>query len=200
MIVSYGSEGGSSFFLHNAFSTPELRDAKKDPHFAAKRMPDTNTQVFRLSYPGADIAHAVLENSLDDTVVDARHPLDGDPWDVPFFYGDARHVFYVSTVQNLVMVPDWTRFGVEELAPSINVKIPPMVFMPSKTIPDPVGPVAKQPGFGVVDPAPLEHVIGAQLGIKRGIGTLGTVRFGDRNIGPTGAQPTTLRRGSGGTS
>jgi hypothetical protein len=187
LIVSYGSEGGSSFFLHNAFSTPELRSAKKEGHFPAKRLPETSTNAFRLAYPDASIGHALLENSIEDHTVEPRHPMDGEPWDSPFFYSDARHVFYVTTLQRLVLVPHWDRFGMFETPPNLHATIPPMVFVPAEAIPDLLGPVTKQPGFGVVDPAPLEHVVRAHVGIKRGIGTLGTVRFGGKEIGPAGS-------------
>jgi len=38
LIVSYGTGSGVSFFLHNAFSTPELRTGKKEPHFRRRAL------------------------------------------------------------------------------------------------------------------------------------------------------------------
>ncbi|MGH9751738.1 MAG: neuraminidase-like domain-containing protein, partial [Blastocatellia bacterium] len=177
--------GGSSFFLHNAFSAPELRAVKKERHFAPKRTTETSTSALKVSYDNA--SHSVLNNGVGDRTIEPAHPIIGNPWDTPFFYEDSRHVFYVTTAERLVTVPQWNDFGVVVTPPLKALDIPPLVFQPVETIPDLIGPVSKQPGFGVIDPVPMERFVTEDAYISRGIGTFGTVRFGDKEIGPAGS-------------
>jgi hypothetical protein len=177
--------GGSSFFLHNAFSAPELREVKKDRHFTPKRTLETSTDSLKVTYDNA--SHSVLNNGISDRTVEPTHPIIGNPWDASFFYGDSRHVFYVTTAERMVTVPQWNDFGVVVTPPKMTLDIPPLVLQPVEVIPDLIGPVSKQPGFGVIDPSPIERFVTEDAYIRQGIGTTGTVRFGDKEIGPSGS-------------
>lgn len=189
IIVSTDIGAGASFFLHNVYSSPETRNPKKkNRHFAPKRNLETaNSSTLKISYPNTNTNHPVLTNEIGDRTMDPHHPVTGNPWDVPFFYEDSRHVFYVTTAQRLVQIPTWRGFGIVAKPPQVGVEIPPLVLQEPKLVPDWLGPVVKQPGFGVVDPSPMKFVISEDAYIQRGIGTLGTVRFGDKEIGPGGS-------------
>jgi hypothetical protein len=192
IIVSTDIGAGASFFLHNVYSSPVPRNQKKNRHFPPKRTLETaNSNILKVSYPDAIVSHPVLTNEIadgiEDRTVDPHHPVIGNPWDVPFFYEDSRHVFYVTTAQRMVQIPAWLGFGVVAKPPQVGFEIPHLVLQEPKLVPDWIGPVVKQPGFGVVDPTPMKFVISEDAYIQRGIGTLGTVRFGDKEIGPGGS-------------
>jgi peptidoglycan hydrolase-like protein with peptidoglycan-binding domain len=194
IIVSNEIGAGASFFLYNTHSSPELRNEKKNRHFAPKRMLDTGTDTLKINYPNSSITQSVLKTSIDDRTIDPHHPLSGNPWDAPFFYTDSRHVFYVTTAQRIIRIPWWFDFGVVVSPPVGKLDIPPLVLPPVKVIPDLIGPVIKQPGFGVVDPSPIERYVTEDAYINRGIGSMGTVRFGNQEIGPAGSQVNVIRK------
>jgi hypothetical protein len=180
---------GTSFFLYNAFSTPELRTAKKEPHFISRRTLDTGTNAFKVSYEKSNAAHAVVNNSIPDRTVEPRHPIGGNPWDPPFLYEDSRHVFYVTTSERLVKVFEWGDIGVVPWTKKPTTEIPPLVFTPERFIPiGPGVPVTRMPGFGVIDPVPIGQFVTEDIYINRALGTPGTVQFGGREIGPSGSQ------------
>lgn len=189
IIVSYKGWKGSSFFLYNSFSTPELRTGKKEAHFSPKRSLDTTATSLKVTYSGKGAAHAVVDNAIADRTIDAHHPVEGNAWDAPFFYEDSRHVFYVTTEERLVTVPEWHDFGFVVVTQKPGAEIPGLVFTPDKGMQVGVPiPVTRQPGFGVIDPSPIEHYVTEDANIKTAIGTRGTVRYGDKDIGPSGSQ------------
>jgi Neuraminidase-like domain len=194
IIVSNNIGWGSSFFLYNVHSAPELREEPKERHFAPKRILETTTSSFKITYPNSNIAQAILNNGISDSTIEPHHPIEGNPWDAPFFYQDSRHVFYVTTAERVVRIPQWADFGavVKPLKPTWDM--PPLVVAPVEVIPDAVGPIIRQPGFGVVDPSPLERYVTEDAYIRRGIGSAGTVRFGDKEIGVAGSQMKSIRK------
>jgi hypothetical protein len=195
IIVSSQIGQGASFFLHNAFSTPELRSPKKQAHFAPKRTLDTSTGAFKVSYAKPGEAHAVLTNSIAHSTTEPHQQLGGDPWDAPFFYADARHVFYVTTDERLVPVRQWTDIGIVIQTKKPTVEIPGLVLPRERAvILGPGTPVIRQAGFGVVDPTPIDHFITEDAYLNAGLGTPGTVRFGTRDIGPSGSLFTVTRQ------
>jgi hypothetical protein len=188
VIVSYKGWTGSSFFLHNPFSTPELRDSKKEVHFPSKRSFDTTTTALTITYSDTVASHAVVDNGITDSAMDPHHPLDGSSWGAPFFYEDSRHAFYVTTDERLVPVRQWKDFGIVKKTPNAGYEIPTLVFKPDKSIVGPPMPHIRQPGFGVVDPSPIERYVTEDAYIRTAIGTPGTVRYGDKDFGPSGSQ------------
>jgi hypothetical protein len=188
VIVSYKGWKGSSFFLYNAFSTPELREGKKEAHFSPKRSLDTTTASLNITYSDTAASHAVVDNAITDSAIDPHHPLDSNSWDAPFFYEDSRHVFYVTTDERLVPVPHWNDVGIVMKTPKAVYEIPKLVVKPEKSIVGPPIPHVRQPGFGVVDPSPMERYVTEDAYIGSAIGTPGTVRYGDKDLGPSGSQ------------
>jgi len=193
IIVSNEIGAGASFFLYNVHSSPELRNEKKNRHFAPRRILDTGTDTLKINYPNSSITQSILKNGIGDRTLDPHHPLSGNPWDAPFFYTDSRHVFYVTTSQRIIRIPWWFDFGIVVSPPVGKLDIPPLVLPPVKVIPDPIGPVIKQPGFGVVNPSPIERYVTQDAYIDRGIGSIGTIRFGNQEIGPAGSQVNVIR-------
>jgi hypothetical protein len=189
IIVTNQSGVGTSFFLHNPFSAPELRPSKKEPHFVPRRTLDTATNVLMASYERGGAAHTVLDNISPDRAVEPRHPLGGSPWDPPFLYEDARHVFYVTTGERLVTVPQWVDIGVVPWFRKPTAEIPKLILTPERIQPiGPGVPVSRLPGFGAIDPAPITQFVTEDIYISKALGTTGTVRFNARDIGPSGSQ------------
>jgi hypothetical protein len=193
IIVSNATGFAASFFLHNAFSVPELREGKKEVHFSPKRGLNTTTATLNVSYPDPNVTNKVLENVIDDRAIQPNHPFDGNSWEAPFLYEDARHAFYVTTSEEVVWVPQWNDFGIYVTPPKKEFELPPLVFQPEKIVPDPIGPVIKQPGFGVVDPNPVERYVTEDAYIHNAIGTSGTVSYGEAEVGLTGSQMKGIR-------
>jgi Neuraminidase-like domain/Salmonella virulence plasmid 28.1kDa A protein len=209
---------GSSFFrLYNTHSLPVRREDSEQsrssldliyPFFRPSRFLNTSDDTLTITYnrgfffpifgrTGSDfsLSRPVLRNkdNLSDRTIEPHHPLNSNPWDAPFFYEDSRHVFYVTTAERIIQIPKWNGFGITAFPPKQQWDIPPLVLEPVEIIPDPIGPIAKQPGFGVVDPSPIERYVTEDAYIDRGIGSIGTVAFGGKEIGLTGSQANSIR-------
>jgi len=195
VIVSNDIGTGASFFLYNTHSVPDLRNEKKNRHFAPRRTLDTAGSVLTVGYPLNGTSDPVIDNDIEDRTVEPNHPLSAHPWDAPFFYDDKRHAFYVTTTQRMVPVWHWRDFAVLASQPTVTLNLPPLVLQPEPRKPDLVGPIIKQPGFGVRNPSPIEFVVSEDAYIHRGLGTLGTVNFDGKEIGPSGSQVKTVNKG-----
>jgi hypothetical protein len=153
---------------------------------------ETTADALRIGYPDFNTTHDVAHNTIIGRAVQPNHPVEGDPWDPPFFYEDARHVFYVTTEGQASWVPEWNSPWISPEPPWVVPNIPPLV-VPPIPIPDPIGPVTKQPGFGAIDPSPVARYVTEDAYVHRGIGTSGTVRYGEKEIGVAGSQGTRIR-------
>ncbi len=128
-----------------------------------------------------------INNIIPSHTTEPRHGLK-NPWDAPFFYEDSHHVFYISTDESMVLVPQWNDIGVVVRPPKLEGDLPLLVLGELENFKDPGGPVTKQPGFGVTDPVPVERFVTKDPYIHRGIGSVGTVQFDGKEIGLTGSQ------------
>ena len=67
--------------------------------------------------------------------------------------------------------------------------IPPLVMQPGPPVPPKFlgdgGPIG--PDLGVIDPVPMRRFVTEDAYIRQGIGTTSAVKYGDREIGPSGA-------------
>jgi hypothetical protein len=135
--------------------------------------------------PGKFITRPILKNTITDRVIVPRHALQ-NIWDAPFFYEDSRHVFYVTTSERIVQIPQWDWYGIIPDLVKPRLAIPPLVFEPKEVIPDRYDPIVTAPNVGVVDRAPIERFVSEDATIDKVIGTTGTVRYGGKEIGPVG--------------
>jgi ABC toxin N-terminal region/Neuraminidase-like domain len=194
LIVSYKGWKGSSFFLYNPFSSPELRESKKEPHFSPKRSLDATTSL-TVGYSDRSVTQTVLDNGIANSAIDPHHPLEGNSWEAPFFYQDARHAFYVTTDEQLVSVRHWNDLGIVVRDPKAVYALPLLVHKQDDVLVQPV-PHSRQPGFGLVDPIPLERYVTEDAYVGTAIGSPGTVAYGDKNIGPSGSEYKIIQRTS----
>jgi hypothetical protein len=131
----------------------------------------------------------VLTNgSRGYSFVEPRHSLQ-DAWGAPFSYADSRHVFFVTTAEQPVLIANLSDYGVGA-NPAFwqSVEIPPLVLIPEPK-PGPKywgdgGPIG--PGPGVINLAPMQRFVTEGAYIRQGIGTTGGVMYGDKQIGPSG--------------
>jgi hypothetical protein len=216
LVSIFGQGAWSSFLLYNTHSLPvREEDIGLGPDvvfpsslFQSYRSLSTSTDTLSITYDrgigflywgGAGnrlgrstLARDVLTNTIDDRTVEARHDLQ-NVWDAPFLFEDSRHVFYVTTAEKLVMVPQFTGYGVV-VRPSSRpvVEIPPLVLRRDphlEDILDKHGPILQGVDPGVVDPSPIERFVTEDANVRTGIGTSASVRYDGRDIGPAGALP-----------
>lgn len=128
-------------------------------------------------------------NQMRFQITEPRHVNPGGS----FFFQDNRHVFYVTTAERMVMIPQWNDFGIVFVPSKWPLDIPPLVLEPVEIIPDPIGPIAKQPGLGVFEPSVVKRYVTEDAYIYRGIGSVGTVNFGGKEIGIAGSQIQSIR-------
>jgi hypothetical protein len=118
-----------------------------------------------------------------------RHELT-DGWSAPFFMEDRRNIFYVTTQQQPSLIWDFLGYGIA-VNPGISQAsaIPPLVVQSGLLIPPKFwgdgGPIGPDPG--IIDPAPIQRFVTEDAYIRQGIGTTGSVIYGERQIGPSGA-------------
>ncbi len=132
------------------------------------------------------VERSILTSLIPARIVSPSHNSKS-AWEAPFFVEDSRHVFYVSTSVNNVLIPEFTGYGIAAGSFAQQLDIPPLVLEQDEVIPDKYGPVVKGPGFGVIDTSFMERFVSEDVYISQGIGTNGTVRFGDKEIGPGGS-------------
>ena len=175
---------------------------------------DTSTDTLSITYSNGiwyfpigvstgnqPIHRNVLKNTIGDGALGPHQPL-GFPlvWDAPFFYSDSRHVFYVSTEEQLVMVGSFGGFGAGDVVATPPVlDIPPLVQQEPQFDPRPpvIDPVITGAGLGVFDSGPVERFVSRMPTFIRAIATNVSVRYGGQDIGPAGVVLDQQRRVAG---
>jgi hypothetical protein len=147
--------------------------------------------------PPRDLLRSVLRKHSGDgtnSTVEPRHEL-RNPWDAPFFYGDSRHLFYVTTAEHLVRFLDWSGFTpgtvLEDSSRSLPRLVQPEVRIPSRPVPSLDGK-SPEVEFGDNAQVVMRRFVSEDAYIRHAIGSPGTVRFGTVEIGPAGG----LRNGN----
>jgi hypothetical protein len=193
--ISITGQGSSSFFLYNTHSLPLRGEDGTPTGFDPRHRDfDTSTNTFTIRYysgmGGEPPTREILQNALPDSIITPQHPLQNS-WDAPYFYEDSRHVFYVTTTDKPVFIPDG-EYGVH-LHPGIKqiAKIPPLVLKidpevgVKPTLWGDGGPIGPDPS--VIDPGPMKRLVTEDAYIHQGIGMTAVVMYGDKKIEPSGA-------------
>jgi hypothetical protein len=198
LVVGVTGQGYATFTLYNTHSLPEPGAVYFIAPFGPTRLLETTGNTLSATYnrglvvvpvgetpPDPTLPRPILNTTITDRVIETRHPI-SDTWDAPFFYEDARHVFYVTTKQRNVSVPKWGGF---DLGPPLYEMpdIPPLVFE-EIPIPDPIGPIVNEQ-IAVINPAQMTRFVTEDINIQRGFATSTKVKFGDVLIGPGGKAP-----------
>ncbi|HWS86526.1 MAG TPA: neuraminidase-like domain-containing protein [Pyrinomonadaceae bacterium] len=185
----------TTFLLYNTYGRPEREE--EVPHsvpdmFIGERWLDTHLAQLRAVFykfaDGAELPRRVLGNERPDRTVETAHPL-ADIWRAPFFYEDARHVFFVTVEPEPVRLGSHRHYGVD-VTPGVTATIPPFVYEmePQREmrprLPGPGGPGGPDPFIRFADAAGYVTEDGL---IERTIASQGTVRYGGALVGPGGA-------------
>lgn len=190
VVQSFEPPGEFVLLLVNPETEPEIL-----PQSGAYLTPDPTLETidrFTVSYNGTGVTDTLFQYASDGNAVQPVHPFAGQSWELPFFYQDRRHVFHVETSAQPVPVPLWHGFAVDKV-PGMANAIPGLVMRPSRIVPEPVRPVRQQPGLAVSEPLPVQGFVAGDAYIHRAIGSAGTVRYGDVEIGPAGSQASSIR-------
>ena len=208
LAIRIDGQGGATYFLNNTHSLPQYGDDAIPlfdiPLLGPTRHVDVSSKsVLEVSYSdgllhfdptGALVGQQpldriVLQNRYVDCSIEPRHVL-ADTWRAPFFYRDSRHVFYVTTATEISSIGSHPGYGIT-IDPGLvtTTQVPPLII---KIVPDP--PVPRfwgdgdliGPDIGVSNPNPVRQFMSVDANIRQGLGTTGSVRFGDRLIGPAG--------------
>jgi hypothetical protein len=195
-ITVYGNVKRQAFLLYNTHSLPQ-QGGPSAPilPFGGIRGFDTAGPTFTINYndktpdlPDNPLSRDVLTDQLDMATVQPNHYV-YDIHDAPFFFEDARNVFYVTTEQKPVYIRDQRDFGVI-IDPGVKQapQIPPLVVQPGPTTRPKFwgdgGPIGPDQSF--IDPAPMQRFVTEDAYIRQGIGATAVVIYGDRRIGPSG--------------
>jgi hypothetical protein len=187
----------SSFLLYNTHSLPiREEEAGNDlsqmfTGFFDQRLlemnRETNSQIFDITYDrlgSNSLKRHVFKSSISANLTPTSFRL-GTSWSDPFFYEDSRHVFYVNTKERSVTVPGYFDYGLIANPPQ-EFQTEPVVVAPPPPVRDRSNFVMIDPRIVMLDPAPLQRFVTEDAYIKKGIVTTGTIRYGDKDIGPTG--------------
>ena len=188
-----------SFRLYNTHSPPVRGDDELTPvslplpvsteshRFFSGDM--HNDFAFRYTSPiGADLPREILKTQLSFEFVVPRHDLQ-DPWNAPFLFADSRHAFIVTTEKQPVWVRDYGSYGIFDNPGVLQTAQIPLVVQtpppPKPKVWGDAGPIGSDPG--VVDPVGMQRLVTADAYIQRGLAITRTIRYGDLEIGPSGA-------------
>jgi hypothetical protein len=112
-----------------------------------------------------------------------------NPWDAPFFVEDRRHVFYLTTQENPVWIPNYHDYGAARGSMMATMNLPPLLLateQSSPIIPKFFGDGGPN-GPGVIDSGAVGRFVTQDAYIRQGLGSAGKVQFGGVQIGPSGA-------------
>ncbi len=211
-IVIMDGTNSSSFLLYNTHSLPVTKEelVSVNPQVIGpsvtmlrpgkSRNLDTSTLIFTIKYysdlwaimqDSPNATNSILKNLLPDRTIAPSYEL-LSPWDAPFFYEDGHHVFYVTTAERILKIPQWQEYISATIAYKPDPTMPALVqpALPVDPRPRPnseiYGSSPLKPDIGVADQSSMERFISEDTYIHRGIGSAGTIRFGDKDIGPAG--------------
>ncbi|HBP89132.1 MAG TPA: PA14 domain-containing protein,virulence plasmid 28 protein [Nitrospiraceae bacterium] len=140
------------------------------------------------SFSTGQFQQRLLTNPRTDWAVQPTMIAPKGP-DAPFFYADSRHVFYVTTTQDVVKIAEPVGYVMAATPASEFEFVPVLVF---EGFPEIMGMIIDEPAVGIgrdpgwIDPKRMQQFVTKHPDIHIGIGMTGNVRYGDAEIGPAG--------------
>lgn len=128
------------------------------------------------------VEYQVLRSSMPDRTVEPHHALQS-PWEAPFFYEDARHAFYVTTVARIPPVSAHDSFG-KFWGTAITPKVSTLILRRSD---DPRLWNEQNADIPLLGSGPIERSVPQGAQIERVLGMTGTILYDGREIGPEGS-------------
>jgi Neuraminidase-like domain len=209
--VSYGNNMPMDFVLFNTHSAPLVEEVFdfSDPltgtvgpatgmAFARIRFPKLSSQrklitqgtsdnTFRVHYSsvGSTWDFSLIHQISPGTAIQPQHPLPSI-WEAPFIYADNAHAFFVRSSYKM------TRLDTVDIFDGVfEANVPLAQLAPIVAPPVPVRPRPNfdfgNPGGGVLDSASVQRFLSEDANIRHGLGSSGSIKFGEQDIGPAGA-------------
>ena len=194
--VMNGNARGA-FLLYNTHTLPDQYASRDTPLSMEERSFATDGDFEGLyiqhipAQPDQTLTRIILQNAPFFSLVSPLHPV-SNQWDMPFFFADQRNVFYVTTTEQSVWVPDDTGIGVV-YDPGVwaTVNVPPLVLQAEAQVPPRYwgdgGPIGPDPAPDVTKINFVRQFVSEDAYISRGLGTTMTVQFNGTTFGPSGA-------------
>jgi hypothetical protein len=199
--IVIGGYGLATFRLYNTHSTPVRQEdvpwtgvtPPAEYRWVDVSTPTLSTQYFGSSIFGLFVPPVHTKSVLKDTLADAQiaplSTLVQGAWDDPFFFEDKRHVFYVTTREETVWLPDHDDYGFGQVA-TANIDTSNLVAIQTYQ-PIPKGdPVETAQQGGVVDPVALGRFVSQDANIRVALATTRGVQVDTQTIGASGAVST----------
>jgi hypothetical protein len=190
-------EAASFFIMHNTHSLPVPKEEPSSKDFLntessfGKRRDLSDLTAYyhtiRFNSTTLQIDHDieqqdVLKNKIPGSVLEPLHKLD-ESWLAPFFYGDSRHVFYVTPEKAVASVRHWDRFSNTLAVESSSLPVHSVVTTPIQ-FPGP-GPFEVSLA-GIDNVSSTTQFISEDAYINKGIPLTSTVSMDGIKIGPAG--------------
>jgi hypothetical protein len=194
-------DGGqaASFLLYNTHSLPVPRQSfgrSITSPVPPRRYLATSAGALSIYYYATTLLSSKSPHSdLFTTLIEGRAvgPKYGlNSWTDPFFFEDARHVFFITTMDKQPLFVKFAGYMVGINASfATQPTIPPLVLLTGPS-PHAVPTLWLAPHLfvsdpGLVDPIPVQHFVTEDRYIRQAIGTTGGVMYDNRPIGPSGA-------------
>lgn len=201
ILVQFPGVGSSYFDVYNTHSLPVRKEDIPSGGFVldlwrSDRDISATSDPLEITYWHSMLAKVTVDAKRDllktSSPLTPTVPLQdlAQPWEAPFFLEDRRHVFYVNTTKEPVWIPTNLHFGIPPHAVvSPAAKVPPLVLAqdPNTFVKPKLWGDGGPPNV-TIDPAPIERFVTEDAYIRQGIGATGVVTFGNKQIGPGGAQ------------
>jgi hypothetical protein len=186
-----------SYLIYNTHSVPVRgEDAPiSAPPPAARKRDFSGDRNYDLAFKytdgsGAEFTRDIIKTQIRFDLMVPRHEVK-DIWNAPVFFTDSRHVFRITTKEEPARLSNYDDFGILVSPVSLQAaQIPPLVVQvappPRPRFWGDGAPIGADTG---IDSASMQRFVTEDAYISRGVATVGTVKFGDHRIGPSGTVP-----------
>jgi len=204
LVIKIMAGGWPSFTVYNTHSLPVRTEDDKSglqesvwSNYTAKAFRGFPMGLAIYYWENWNSSEPLLKRSvlsLGETpyrVIGPGHDNIANPWLAPFLMEDRRYLFYVTTTEEPLWIPNYPKYGLDlGFGQTQEATIHPLVF---KEIPE-AQSKPKKPGVDHAtlglnggDPEPMMQFVAEDAYIRQGIGTTGAVEYGNQQIGPSGA-------------
>ncbi len=198
--VNVGGSGWATFLMYNTHSTPAQGSATYPSGlWAVAWYPSLERNISDFSgtltfgyitnswWTSSIMSRQVLQPTIPYGVVLPTHPLP-DPWNVPLFYHDKRHVFYVSSVQQQVFIRDYWGFGITPRTGVATATRVPGLVIPSGTVSGATASWASgtAPADRMAGASAVGLFVSEDANIHQAFATTAPVSYGGTPVGPSG--------------
>ncbi len=140
------------------------------------------------THPETNFDRTILNKGIHYQIIKPRHQV-GEIFEAPFFFQDARHVFFVKSEVSTITVGGHLDLGVQPPSYGIVKDLPDLHVMPE--FPHlPKGPILPDEYItsGIVDSDLMDSFLEHESHIHQALTKIDSIRFGNRLVGPNGSK------------